>query len=42
MNKFHIDVDNATAVVEPSVITYEFQREVERFGLFYPTGPIFL
>jgi len=39
MNKFHIDVDNATAVVEPGVITYEFQQEVERFGLFYPPDP---
>jgi glycolate oxidase/D-lactate dehydrogenase len=39
MNKFHIDVDNATAVVEPGVITYEFQKEVERFGLFYPPDP---
>jgi glycolate oxidase len=39
MNRFHIDVDNATAVVEPGVITYEFQREVERFGLFYPPDP---
>jgi glycolate oxidase len=39
MNKFQIDVDNATAVVEPGVITYEFQREVERFGLFYPPDP---
>jgi glycolate oxidase len=39
MNKFHIDVYNATAVVEPGVITYEFQREVERFGLFYPPDP---
>lgn len=39
MNRFQIDVDNATAVVEPGVITYEFQREVERFGLFYPPDP---
>lgn len=39
MNRFHIDVDNATAVVEPGVITYEFQQEVERFGLFYPPDP---
>jgi glycolate oxidase len=39
MNKFQIDVDNATAVVEPGVITYEFQQEVERFGLFYPPDP---
>jgi glycolate oxidase len=39
MNRFKIDVDNATAVVEPGVITYEFQQEVERFGLFYPPDP---
>jgi glycolate oxidase/D-lactate dehydrogenase len=39
MNRFQIDVNNATAVVEPGVITYEFQREVERFGLFYPPDP---
>jgi glycolate oxidase/D-lactate dehydrogenase len=39
MNRFQVDVDNATAVVEPGVITYEFQREVERFGLFYPPDP---
>lgn len=39
MNRFQIDLDNATAVVEPGVITYEFQREVERFGLFYPPDP---
>jgi glycolate oxidase len=39
MNRFKIDVDNATAVVEPGVITYEFQKEVERFGLFYPPDP---
>jgi glycolate oxidase len=39
MNRFQLNVDNATAVVEPGVITYEFQREVERFGLFYPPDP---
>ncbi|MFZ8861269.1 MAG: FAD-binding oxidoreductase [Thermocrinis sp.] len=39
MDKFQVDVDNATAVVEPGVITYEFQQEVERFGLFYPPDP---
>jgi FAD/FMN-containing dehydrogenases len=39
MNRFQIDVDNATAVVEPGVITYEFQQEVEKFGLFYPPDP---
>jgi glycolate oxidase/D-lactate dehydrogenase len=39
MNRFQLNVDNATAVVEPGVITYEFQQEVERFGLFYPPDP---
>lgn len=39
MNRFQVDVDNATAVVEPGVITYEFQQEVERLGLFYPPDP---
>jgi FAD/FMN-containing dehydrogenases len=39
MNRFQVDVDNATAVVEPGVITYEFQQAVERFGLFYPPDP---
>ena len=39
MDKFQVDVDNATAVVEPGVITYELQQEVERFGLFYPPDP---
>lgn len=39
MDKFQVDVDNATAVVEPGVITYEFQQAVERFGLFYPPDP---
>jgi FAD/FMN-containing dehydrogenases len=39
MNRFQLDVDNATAVVEPGVITYEFQQAVERFGLFYPPDP---
>lgn len=39
MNRFQVDVDNATAVVEPGVITYEFQQAVEGFGLFYPPDP---
>ena len=39
MKRFHIDVDNATAVVEPGVITYDFQQEVEKLGLFYPPDP---
>ena len=39
MNRFKVDLENATATVEPGVITYEFQREVERHGLFYPPDP---
>lgn len=34
-----IDVDNFFAVVEPGVVTWEFQQEVERLGLFYPPDP---
>lgn len=34
-----IDPDNMIAVVEPGVITWEFQQEVERIGLFYPPDP---
>ncbi len=39
MTKFHIDVDNATAIVEPGVVTYELQQHVEKLGLFYPPDP---
>ncbi len=39
MNKFEVDVDNATATVQPGVITYEFQQYVESLGLFYPPDP---
>ncbi|WP_448583310.1 FAD-binding oxidoreductase [Thermocrinis sp.] len=39
MDRFYIDVDNATAIVEPGVITYNFQQEVEKLGLFYPPDP---
>jgi len=39
MNRFEVDVDNATAKVQPGVITYEFQEFVERLGLFYPPDP---
>jgi len=39
MRRFKLDLENATAVVEPGVITYEFQREVEKHGLFYPPDP---
>ncbi|MBI5562098.1 MAG: FAD-binding protein [Deltaproteobacteria bacterium] len=34
-----IDADNLTAVVEPGVVTWEFQQEAEKFGLFYPPDP---
>src|SRR3990170_3323372 len=40
MNKIlKIDTDNLTAVVEPGVITGEFQWAVEDLGLFYPPDP---
>ncbi len=39
MNRFEVDVDNATAKVQPGVITYEFQEHVEKLGLFYPPDP---
>jgi glycolate oxidase len=40
MNKIlTIDTDNLTAVVEPGVITGEFQWAVEDLGLFYPPDP---
>jgi len=39
MNKFHIDLDNATVVAQPGVITYELQKAVEKYGLFYPPDP---
>lgn len=34
-----IDEENLTAVVEPGVITGDFQKEVERRGLYYPPDP---
>jgi glycolate oxidase len=34
-----IDLDNLIAVVEPGVINYEFQQEVESLGLFFPPDP---
>ncbi len=34
-----IDTDNLVAEVEPGVITAEFQRQVEKRGLFYPPDP---
>ncbi len=39
MNKFTVDRDNATAIVEPGVVTYDFQKHVEKLGLFYPPDP---
>jgi len=39
MNKFRVDKDNATAIVEPGVVTYDFQKYVEKLGLFYPPDP---
>ena len=39
MNKFRIDLDNATVIAQPGVITYELQKAVERHGLFYPPDP---
>ncbi|MFC1855284.1 FAD-binding oxidoreductase [Thermodesulfobacteriota bacterium] len=34
-----IDENNFTAEVEPGVVTYDFHREVEKRGLFYPPDP---
>jgi glycolate oxidase len=34
-----IDTHNLTATVEPGVVTGVLQREVEKFGLFYPPDP---
>ncbi len=34
-----VDTDNLVAVVEPGVVTGQFQKEVERVGLFYPPDP---
>jgi glycolate oxidase len=34
-----IDTSNLTAVVEPGVVTGEFQKELEGLGLFYPPDP---
>jgi len=34
-----IDADNLTAVVEPGVVTADFQSAVEKYGLFYPPDP---
>ena len=34
-----IDRDNQIGIVEPGVITGEFQQEVKKLGLFYPPDP---
>lgn len=34
-----IDQANLTALVEPGVVTADFQREVEKINLFYPPDP---
>ncbi len=34
-----IDSENLTALVEPGVVTWDFQQEVEAKGLFYPPDP---
>jgi glycolate oxidase len=40
MNRIlQIDPENLLAIVEPGVVTYDFQREVEKIGLFYPPDP---
>ena len=40
MNKIlEIDMENMVARVQPGVLNKEFQREVEKYGLFYPPDP---
>ncbi len=40
MNRIlEIDEENLVAVVEPGVVTFAIQQEVERRGLFYPPDP---
>ena len=34
-----IDTENLIAVVEPGVVTWDLQQEVEKLGLFYPPDP---
>ena len=34
-----IDTDNLTAIVEPGVVCGEFQKEVKKYGLYYPPDP---
>jgi glycolate oxidase len=40
MNKIlRIDPENLLAIVEPGVVTYDLQQEVEKISLFYPPDP---
>ncbi len=40
MNKIlKINVEDTTAIVQPGVVTYDFIKEVEKYGLFYPPDP---
>ncbi len=40
MNRIsRIDTENLIAVVEPGVVTFQLQQEVEKLGLFYPPDP---
>ncbi len=40
MNKIkEINPENMTAIVEPGVVLGDFQKEVEKLGLFYPPDP---
>ena len=40
MNKIHyIDDEELVALVDPGVITYDFQKELEKKGLMYPPDP---
>lgn len=40
MNKIlKIDPENLLAIVEPGVVTFDLQQEVEKIGLFYPPDP---
>jgi glycolate oxidase len=34
-----VDTENLIAIVEPGVVTGDFQKEVEKRGLFYPPDP---
>ncbi len=34
-----VDTENLIAIVEPGVVTGDFQKEVEKLGLYYPPDP---